>query len=78
MKTDPLEMLEHVGRLELKPGDILVFRSKLMLDKDQVNALWERIEEHLGAYLREWGVKSIVVTCDMDVGVLRKGATQNG
>jgi hypothetical protein len=72
MKTDPLEILEHVGRLELKPGDILVFRSKLMLDKDQVNALRERIEEYLGAHMREWGVKSIIVTCDMEVGVLRK------
>jgi hypothetical protein len=72
MNTDPLEMLEHVGRLELKPGDILVFRSNLMLDKDQVNALRDRIEELLGAHMREWGVKHIIVTCDMDVGVLRK------
>jgi hypothetical protein len=74
--TEPLEFLQDVSKLELRRGDVLVFRTKLLLDKDQIAAIKARIDYAIGDVISEIGVKVIVLTGDFDIAVLRKEASQ--
>jgi len=74
MTIDPLEYIKDVSRLELAAGDILIFRTKMMLDKDQVKTISERINNIIGDRLKELDVKLLILTGDFDIAVLRKEA----
>jgi len=41
-KIDDEKLLFAIGKLTLAPGDIIVLKTDLMLDKDQITALYER------------------------------------
>jgi hypothetical protein len=49
----------HLKKMDLKPGDLVVFETELVLDRDQVKAIKARLDEAL----KPLGASSIVVTC---------------
>lgn len=69
---DPLEYLVDLSKLELNPDDILVFRFKQLLDKDQVEAIRNRIDAQIGERLANMRVKTLIMTGDAELAVLRR------
>jgi hypothetical protein len=58
----------RVGKLTIRPGDILVLRTELLLDKEQISVVRERAAEQF----KDLDVKIVVVTAGMEIAVLRK------
>jgi len=69
---DPLEYIVDVQRLDIRQDDILVIRTDYLLNKEQVTAVRERLEEAIGDRLKEWNVRILVLTGAFDMAVLRK------
>ena len=55
----------RVGKLTLRPQDILVVKTAMMLDKDQVRVLRDRAIEQSGH-------DKVIVLSGVDLAVLRK------
>ena len=64
------ELRYSVGKLELKPGDVIVAKTDLMLDRDEVMALRDRFHEYLIAVGIE--NKCMVLTHGIKIAVIRK------
>lgn len=63
---DDIEFIEHISKLELKDGDILVLRSKDYLTNEQIS--------NLKKYIRHIDntINILVIDGGMEIGVLRK------
>lgn len=66
MVMDDIEFIEHISKLELKDGDILVLRSKDYLTNEQIS--------NLKKYIRHIDntINILVIDGGMEIGVLRK------
>lgn len=62
------KVIFRVGRLTIRPGDILVLRTDLFLNKEQVEFLRDRMDEQF----KDLGVKVVVLTSGLEIAVLRK------
>lgn len=66
MKAARIESLKYrIGKLDLKPGDILVLSTNLLLDPDQAKAVRDRAR----TFAR--GHKIMVLTGGLKLGVIR-------
>jgi hypothetical protein len=76
-KFKDLQLREvDVAVLRLRPGDVLVFKTNLKLDKDQTMFLNERIREHMDrAGLQD--NKFMFLTSYVDVSVIRREEEQS-
>jgi len=62
------EVRYRVGRLVLRPNDILVVRTELMLDKEQIGYVRDRVAEQTEHPIE----KIMVLSHGLDIAVLRK------
>jgi ribosome biogenesis SPOUT family RNA methylase Rps3 len=58
----------RLAKLELRPGDMVVLQTDLLLDKDQVTSLKRRADEQL----RPLKIKSMILVGGLKIGILRK------
>ena len=67
------EWLEALQVLSLRDGDVIVVRVKQRLSKDLVQRIIDTLQEQLGAFMAERGIrfKCIVLEDGMEIGVLR-------
>jgi hypothetical protein len=61
--------LENIQILNLRPGDILVYTTEFMLDREQINAIQEQLHTLMKKLPSDVGVH--VITCGK-LSVLRK------
>jgi hypothetical protein len=64
------ELRYSVGKLELRPDDVIVAKTDMLLDAEQTVAIRDRLYNHL----RDAGIenKVLILTGNMDIAVLRK------
>jgi hypothetical protein len=63
-----LHMDFRVGKLQVKPGDIIVLITNAFLQKEQIEAIRERLNEQI----EPLGVTSMILSGGVKLGILRK------
>jgi hypothetical protein len=76
--TDPLEFIEHISRLELRPGDVLVVRSERDLDSRIAGELHDRVMETIGERMKQMDVKVMILTSGLELSIIRKDDNGGG
>jgi hypothetical protein len=66
------KLLFAVGRIRLEPGDILVVKTKLLLDKDQIAYISEQVRNFVPDN------RVMVLTADLDLAVLSAQEARDG
>lgn len=67
-KLPPLDW--RIAKLELRPGDMLVWQTDLILDKDQIAAIRDRLREQLAPLNMQNRV--LVLSAGAKLAILRK------
>jgi hypothetical protein len=58
----------RLAKLEVRPGDMVVLQTDLMLSKDQV----QHLRDNMDAQLEPLKIKSVILVGGLKIGVLRK------
>jgi hypothetical protein len=70
-RAKPPPLMPHpfrLAKLELKPGDMVVLQTDLVLSKEQC----EHLKRNLDKQLKPLKVESMVLTAGLKLGILRK------